>query len=250
MTRLVEALLAGTAFPWIRFLYAYPTTLDRELLALMGNEERFVSYLDMPLQHSHPEVLKAMRRGGSARRYLRLLEEARRLAPDVFLRTTFIVGFPGETEERFAHLLAFVRAARFDHLGAFVWSAEPGTPAAELGGRVPRSAARRRYERLLAAQEPIARARRELLVGRRMRALVEGVHEETEHLLVARHQGQAPEIDGRILINDGAARPGTLAEVEITAAYADDLVGRVVGPAGAPGVVPAAPLAAVEAAAG
>jgi ribosomal protein S12 methylthiotransferase len=250
MVRLVEALLAGTTFPWLRFLYAYPTTLDPELLKLMGSEERFVSYLDMPLQHSHPELLRAMRRGGNARRYLRQLETARALAPDVFLRTTFIVGFPGETDEHFEHLLAFVEEARFDHLGAFAYSAEPGTPAAALPGRVPRAVARRRYERLLAAQEPIARDRRELLVGRRMRALVEGVHEETEHLLVARHHGQAPEIDGRILINDGAARPGTLAEVEITAAYADDLVGRVVGPAGAPGVVPAAPLEALEAAAG
>jgi len=251
MVRLVEALLAGTSFPWIRFLYAYPTTLDPDLLRLMGSEERFVSYLDMPLQHSHPDVLRAMRRGGSAARYLRQLETARAVAPDVFLRTTFIVGFPGETEERFEHLLAFVGEARFDHLGAFAYSAEPGTPAAELRARVPRATARRRYERLLAEQEPIARERRRRLVGRRMRALVEGVHEETEHLLVARHHGQAPEIDGRILINDGAARPGTLAEVEITDAYADDLVGRVVGPAGAPGVVPAPDFAAaLEAAAG
>jgi ribosomal protein S12 methylthiotransferase len=250
MVRLVEALLAATSFPWIRFLYAYPTTLDPDLLRLMGSEERFVSYLDMPLQHSDPEMLKAMRRGGNARRYLRQLETARTLAPDVFLRTTFIVGFPGETEERFEHLLEFVRESRFDHLGAFAYSPEPGTPAAELPGRVPKATARRRYERLLAEQEPIARERRRRLVGLRMPALVEGVHEETEHLLVARHHGQAPEIDGRILINDGAASPGTLAEVEITDAYADDLVGRVVGPAGVPGVTPAPDLAAVGAAAG
>jgi ribosomal protein S12 methylthiotransferase len=240
LVRLVEALLAATSIPWIRFLYAYPTTLDPELLRLMGSEERFVSYVDMPLQHSHPEVLSAMRRGGRAERYLRQLELARELAPDVFLRTTFIVGFPGETEEHFAHLLGFVERARFDHLGAFAYSPEPGTPAAELGRRVPRGVARRRWERLLAAQRPIALAARQRLVGRRMRVLVEGVHEETEHLLVGRHHGQAPEIDGRVLINDGLAPAGALAEIEITAAYADDLVGRVVGPAGAPGVHPAA----------
>jgi ribosomal protein S12 methylthiotransferase len=250
LVRLVEALLAGTTIPWIRFLYAYPTTLDPELLRLMGSEERFVSYLDMPLQHSHPEMLRGMRRGGNAGRYLRQLEEARRLAPDVFLRTTFIVGFPGETDDHFEHLVDFVREARFDHLGAFAYSAEPGTPAADLGGAVPRAVARRRHERLLAVQEPIAREQRERLIGRRMRALVEGAHEETEHLLVGRHHGQAPEIDGRILINDGTAPAGTLAEVEITAAYADDLVGCVVGPAGAAGVVPAPPREAVEAAAG
>jgi ribosomal protein S12 methylthiotransferase len=244
LARLVEGLLAGTDFPWIRFLYAYPTTLDDELLRLMGSEERFVSYIDMPLQHSHPEVLKAMRRGGNARRYLRLLERAREVAPDVFLRTTFIVGFPGETEAHFQDLLAFVREARFDHLGAFAYSPEPGTPSAELPGRVPKGTARRRYERLLAEQEPIARAQRQRLVGQRMRALVEGVHEETEHLLVARHHGQAPDIDGRILINDGRAPAGTMVEVEITAAYADDLVGHVVGPVGVAGVEPAAAVAA------
>ena len=237
LTRLAEALLAATNIPWIRFLYAYPTTLDDELLRLMGSEGRFCSYVDMPLQHSHPEMLKAMRRGGRAERYLRQLERARELAPDIFLRTTFIVGFPGEEEEHFEHLLDFVRRARFDHLGAFAYSPEDGTPAAGLGNRVPKGTARRRHQRLLDEQEPIARERRQRLVGRRLEVLVEGVHEETEHLLVARHHGMAPEIDGRILINDGMAPAGSFAEVEISAAYADDLVGHVVGPAGAPGVV-------------
>jgi ribosomal protein S12 methylthiotransferase len=246
LTRLAEALLARTSIPWIRFLYAYPTTLDDELLRLMGSEERFCSYIDMPLQHSHPEVLKRMRRGGRAERYLRLLDRARELAPDVFLRTTFIVGFPGEEEAHFEHLLDFVRRARFDHLGAFAYSPEEGTPAAELAGRVPKGTARRRHERLLAEQEPIARERHRRLVGRRLKVLVEGVHEETEHLLVGRHHGMAPEIDGRILINDGFAPAGSFAEVEVSDAYADDLVGHVTGPAGAPGVVAA--VAAPEAA--
>ncbi|HZI63785.1 MAG TPA: MiaB/RimO family radical SAM methylthiotransferase, partial [Thermoanaerobaculia bacterium] len=236
VVRLVEALLASTDVPWIRFLYAYPTTLDEELLRLMGGEERFVSYLDIPLQHSHPEMLRAMRRGGSPERYLRLVERARRLAPDIFLRTTFIVGFPGETEAHFAHLLDFVARAEFDHLGAFVYSPEEGTPSAALPGRVARGVARRRHARLLAAHEPIARRRRGALVGRRLRALVEGACEETEHLLQGRHHGMAPEIDGRLLINDGRAPAGALVEVEITDAFASDLVGRIVGPAGAPGV--------------
>jgi ribosomal protein S12 methylthiotransferase len=237
LLRLVEALLAGTSIPWLRFLYAYPTTLDRELLRLMGQESRFVSYLDMPLQHSHPEVLGAMRRGGSPERYRRLLDQARELAPDVFLRTTFIVGFPGERDEHFAHLLDFVTAARFDHLGAFVYSPEEGTPGAELAGRVPRRTARARYERLLEAQREIAQASRQRLVGRRLRVLVEGVCEESEHLLQGRHHGMAPEIDGRVLINDGLAPAASFAEVEITDAFADDLVGRIVGPLGAAGVV-------------
>ncbi|MEM7480090.1 MAG: 30S ribosomal protein S12 methylthiotransferase RimO [Acidobacteriota bacterium] len=245
LAKLVEALLAETSIPWIRFLYAYPTTLDEELLRLMGQEERFVSYVDMPLQHSHPEILRAMRRGGSAQRYLRQLEKARALAPGIFLRTTFIVGFPGETEEHFEDLLAFVEEARFDHLGAFAYSPEPGTPSAELGRRVPGQVARRRYERLLEAQKPIALESRQRLVGERLRVLVEGVHEETEHLLVGRHYGQAPEIDGRVLLNDGLAPAGTLAEVEVAEAYADDLVGHIVGPEGVPGVVPAEALSVV-----
>ena len=243
LTRLVETLLEGTNIPWIRFLYAYPTTLDSELLRLMGSEQRFVSYVDMPLQHSHPEVLRAMRRGGSPERYLRLLEQARELAPDIFLRTTFIVGFPGETEEHFEHLVDFVRRANFDHLGAFVYSPEEGTPGAELAGRVPRSKARRRWERLLEVQQPIALARRQALVGRTLEVLVEGVCDESEHLLQGRHHGMAPDIDGRLLINDGVAPAATLAEVEITEAYSDDLIGRIVGPTDAPGVVPAIPLA-------
>jgi ribosomal protein S12 methylthiotransferase len=248
LLRLVEALLAGTDIPWIRFLYAYPTTLDEELLRLMGSEPRFCSYVDMPLQHSDGRVLAAMRRGGDARRYLRLLERARELAPDIFLRSTFIVGFPGETEEQLADLVAFVETARFDHLGAFAFSPEPGTPAENLAGRVPKGVARRRLKRLLEAQRPIALERRQRLVGRRLEVLIEGVCEESEHLLQARHQGMAPEIDGRVLINDAeagwagrsdagetaaedlaAVPPGTLAWVEITEAHANDLVGRLVG---------------------
>ncbi len=244
LLRLVEALLAKTSIPWIRFLYAYPTTLDRELLRLMGQEPRFCSYLDIPLQHSHPGMLAAMRRGGSAERYRRLLDEARELAPDVFLRTTFIVGFPGESDEHFAHLLRFVEATGFDHLGAFVYSPEEGTPGAALPDRVPRRVARRRWEALLAAQRPISLERRQRLVGQRLRALVEGVCEESEHLLQARHHGMAPEVDGRLLINDGVAPAGSFATVEITDAFADDLVGRIVGGPGPGAVVASAELAA------
>ncbi|HKV11296.1 MAG TPA: 30S ribosomal protein S12 methylthiotransferase RimO [Thermoanaerobaculia bacterium] len=229
LVRLVEALLKETSIPWIRFLYAYPTTLDEDLLRLMGAEERFCSYVDMPLQHSHGDVLAAMRRGGDRKRYLRLLERARELAPDVFLRSTFIVGFPGETEEQFKDLVGFVKEARFDHLGAFAYSPEEGTPGAELPGRVPKSTARRRLRQLLEAQQPIALERRRRLVGQRMKVLVEGVCEESEHLLQGRHHGMAPQIDGRILLNDGSAPTGTLVWSEITEAYADDLVGHIVG---------------------
>ncbi len=236
LVRLVEALLEHTDIPWIRFLYAYPTTLDEDLLRLMGSERRFCSYIDMPLQHTHPDMLKAMKRGGRAHHYMALLDKARHHAPDIFLRTTFIVGFPGEKEEHFRHLVDFVEGAQFDHLGAFVYSPEDGTPGAELPGRVPSGKAQRRYEELLAVQQPIALERRRALLSKRLEVLVEGVCEETEHLLQGRHHGMAPDIDGRLLINDGQAPATSLVEVEITDAYADDLVGRIVGPKGQPGV--------------
>ena len=230
LLRLVEELLASTRFPWIRFLYAYPTTLDLKLLELMGQEDRFVSYVDMPLQHSHREILRAMRRGGSGETYLDLLAKIRDLVPDVFLRSTFIVGFPGEEEKHFQHLLEFVDRARLDHLGAFAYSPEDETPAAEMKGRVPRTLIRSRYGEILERQRPISLESRERMVGKRVEVLIEGPCEETEHLLEGRHYGMAPEIDGRLLINDGLAPVGEMVEVEITEAFPDDLVGRIVGP--------------------
>ena len=228
LVRLVEALLKGTRIPWIRFLYAYPTTLDRELLCLMGREERFCSYIDIPLQHSHPDILRAMRRGGSARRYLGILGEARQLVPRISLRTTFIVGFPGETEKHFRHLRRFVQEACFDHLGVFTYSPEEGTPAAELPPSPAREIGVERQRELLATQRPIALESRRRLVGEEMRVLVEGVCEESEHLLQGRHEGMAPDIDGRVLLADGVGYPGRFARVRMTEAFADDLVGHIV----------------------
>ena len=244
LERLLEQLLEQTSIPWVRFMYAYPTTLDAAVLQLMGREERITPYLDMPLQHSHPEILRAMRRGGSARRYLDLLERARQEVPEVALRSTFITGFPGETEAHFEHLLKFVETARFDHLGAFVFSPEPDTPSYRLPDRPAREVAVARRRVLLERQEDIARASREKLVGRTVSVLVEGACSESEHLLQGRHRGQAPEVDGRVLINDGLAPAGEIVEVEITEAYSDDLVGHIVGPVGRAGVVAAR--AAVE----
>ena len=239
LTRLVEALLRQTSFRWIRFLYAYPSTLDDDLLRLMATEERFASYIDIPLQHSHGEILRRMKRGGSARSYLEIIERARGYSADIHIRSTFIVGFPGESRQHFEHLKQFVLEARLDHLGAFGYSPEPGTPAAELDGRLPQAEIRRRYDELLELQRPISLARRRRLVGRRLVGLLEGPHPETEHLLVARHEGQAPEIDGRVLINDGMAPTGEFVDLDISAAYADDLVGSIVGPLDTPGIIAA-----------
>ena len=228
LSQLVEALLEQTTVPWIRFLYAYPSTLDLGLLELMAREERFCNYLDIPLQHADRRALRRMKRAGSASRYLDLVRHARERVPNIWLRTTFIAGFPGETEEEFDHLASFVEQARFDHMGVFQYSPEEGTSSAELPNRVPQLVAKRRAQHLMEIQRPISLERRTGLVEKGIEVLVEGVCEETELLLQGRHQGLAPGIDGRVLINDGFARAGDLVKVVITEAHADDVVGHIV----------------------
>jgi ribosomal protein S12 methylthiotransferase len=225
---LVEALLSSTTVPWIRFLYAYPATLDEGLFDLMAAEDRFLSYLDIPLQHASRSVLKAMKRGGDARSYREMIDRARAVVPKLTLRTTFVVGFPGEGEEEFAELMDFVREVRFDHLGAFTYSWQEENPGAALGDPVPEEEKHRRHQLLMETQQEIALDHNRSLFGRTLPALVSGPLPEVELLLEARLQRQAPEIDGRLLINDGTAAPGSLVEVEITETHPYDVVGRLV----------------------
>ncbi len=228
LRRLIEALLEETGIPWIRFLYAYPSTLDEGLFDLMAREDRFLSYLDIPLQHADRGVLKAMRRGGDARSFRRLIDDARSTVPDIAVRTTFIVGFPGEGESEFRVLEDFVRDVGFDHLGVFAYSWQEENPGADLGDPVPEDIKRERLERVMEIQQPISLGKNEQLIGRVLPALVEGPLEEMELLTAARLARQAPEIDGRLLINDGTAPAGSLVEVEITEVHPYDLVGRLV----------------------
>jgi ribosomal protein S12 methylthiotransferase len=225
---LVQALLNDTDIPWIRFLYAYPATLDEGLFDLMAENPRFLPYLDIPLQHAHRGVLKKMRRGGDARSYRAMIDRARDIVPDLAVRTTFIVGFPGEDEVAFAELEAFIEAVRFDHLGVFTYSWQEENPGSDLGDTVPESVKAERRDRLMELQQPISLARNEALVGRTLPAIIEGPLAEMEILTAGRLQRQAPEIDGRLLINDGTATPGSLVEVEITEAHPYDVVGRIV----------------------
>jgi len=230
------ALLLGrlqeeTEIPWIRVLYAYPNHLHRPLLEAMAGCPRVVPYLDLPLQHAHPEILSAMKRGGSAESFLRLLHRARKTVPGLAVRSTFIVGFPGERREHFRLLLDFVREARFDHLGVFTYSREEGTQAHRLGDPVDRRTKRRRQERLLEVQQAISREKNLARVGETVTVLVEGVSEESEHLLEGRLATQAPDVDGKVLLNDGFAPPGSFARVKITEAHPYDLVGAILGPA-------------------
>ncbi|HKF43118.1 MAG TPA: 30S ribosomal protein S12 methylthiotransferase RimO [Thermoanaerobaculia bacterium] len=228
---LVERLLSETSFPWIRFLYAYPKTLDDSVLDLMAREPRFVPYVDIPLQHVSRPILSKMKRGGDSASYLSMLERMRERVPSIAIRTTFIVGFPGEGEEEFRELCEFVREAEFDNLGAFTYSPEPASASEPLGDPVGAEEKERRKDFLLSLQQPIARRKNRALVGREVEAIVEGPCEETEHLLEGRLRSQAPEIDGRLLINDTADRevsPGQIVRVHVTEAHEYDLVGSVV----------------------
>jgi ribosomal protein S12 methylthiotransferase len=232
LTQLMKALLADTDFQWIRFLYAYPGSLDWSLFELMGSEKRFASYCDIPLQHVSANVLKTMRRPGSPKEYREIVTRMRELVPDISLRTTFITGHPGETPKDFGELYDFVEWAQFDQMGAFVYSPEEFTPASKMADVPTRKTAERRRAKLMELQQKISLARNDAKVGQTFEAIVTGVCEETEHLLEGRLIGQAPEIDGRLLINDGIDRlPSDLpafARVEITDAHPYDVVGSVV----------------------
>jgi ribosomal protein S12 methylthiotransferase len=228
LPRLLGALDTIEALRWIRLHYLYPNTVTDRLIDAMARLERVVKYVDLPLQHAHPETLARMRRGGSAASHLRLLERFDAAMPAAAKRTTFIVGFPGETEEEFRALLEFVAAARFNHLGVFTYSHEEGTGSAELPDDVPQEVKDERRSRLLELQQTIAfEANREML-GRTVEVVVEGAHPETPDLLVGRMSTQALDVDGQVLINDGVAPPGTFVEVELTGTAAYDLVGRIV----------------------
>jgi ribosomal protein S12 methylthiotransferase len=231
LTTLVRRLLDETGFEWIRFLYAYPGSLDWSLFELMGREKRFVSYCDIPLQHVSKNVLGAMRRPGSAGEYRTMVERMRELAPGIALRTTFITGHPGEGPKDFAELRDFVEWARFDHLGVFVYSLEDSTVAAKMEHVPTRRTAEKRRGELMELQQSITAARNASLVGRTFDAIVTGVCAETEHLLEGRLVSQAPEIDGRLLINDGADRVSSFPQfvrVEISEGHAYDLIGGIV----------------------
>jgi ribosomal protein S12 methylthiotransferase len=231
LARLVEALLAETSFPWIRFLYAYPKTLDESIFRLMAGERRFVPYVDVPLQHVSRPVLSAMRRGGDAAAYLAMIDGMRAIVPDIAIRTTFIVGFPAEGDAEFRELCEFVRHAELDNVGAFTYSPEPGSGSEPLGDPVASAEKERRRNFLLSLQRPIARRKNRALRGRVVEAIVEGPCGETDHLLEGRLRSQAPEIDGRLLVNDTGGRDvraGEIVNVRISQTHDYDVVGALV----------------------
>ncbi|MCC7492415.1 MAG: 30S ribosomal protein S12 methylthiotransferase RimO [Fimbriimonadaceae bacterium] len=222
---LVRALGAVPGLDWVRLLYCYPTKVDDALLEAMATTPQVVRYLDMPLQHAADPVLRAMNRGGRRASYLKLIERLRAALPDICLRSTFIVGFPGERRQEYQALESFLTEARLDRVGFFAYSPEPGTPAAELPGQVPRGVAEARIAQLAALQEGISRERNEAQIGRHLAVLVEAAGDGRAR---GRSYRDAPEIDGVVHLT-GAAQPGELVTAEITAAGVHDLHGRVVG---------------------
>jgi len=229
LSKLLRALERRTQIPWIRVLYAYPNHVTTALLETMAACRRVVPYLDLPLQHAHRDILMSMKRGGGGRTFLGLLKKARSIVPGLAVRSTFIVGYPGEGRAHFQGLLDFLEDADLDHVGVFTYSREEGTAAHALGDPVEARTKRRRQERLLEVQQAISLEKNRRRVGQVLTVLLDGVCEETEHLLEGRLATQAPDVDGKVLINDGFARPGTFAKVRITEAHPYDLVGGIVG---------------------
>ena len=217
---------------WLRFLYAYPNKVTTRLLETIAAHDNIAKYLDVPLQHASASVLKRMKRGGSGAIFLQMLEKARRMVPGIAIRTAFIVGFPGETDEEFADLEAFIKAATIDWLGVFSYSDEEGAAAFDLGAKVPKRTIEARRRRLMRTQLKISAKARAAQVGRVVEVLVEGPSEETELLWKARTLDQAPEIDGHVLLNDFGEHerlvPGTFYRAEITEAHDYDVVARIV----------------------
>jgi ribosomal protein S12 methylthiotransferase len=213
---------------WVRVFYFYPDDLTEDVMDLMASSNKITKYLDMPVQHFADGVLKRMNRRATEELIHQKIDTLRSKIPGIVLRTSIIVGFPGETEEDFQALLNGIKKARFNHLGVFKYSDEEGTPAVRLKNKVPQEVIDERFEQLYEAQKEIARELNQEYLGKIIDVLVEGQHEETDLLLQGRHSGQAPDIDGKVIINDGFAKAGDIVKVEITDVLDYDLVGRII----------------------
>lgn len=233
---LLERLAGIEDLRWVRFLYAYPNKITGKLLDTIASHEKICSYMDVPLQHASPSALKRMKRGGGADVFLRSIEKMRRTIPDLTLRTSFIVGFPGETDTEFEELCDFVREAQLDWMGAFSYSDQEGASAYSLDKKVSPREIERRRKHLMSIQRQISKKKKKALVGREFELLLEGDSEESDLLLEGRTPMHAPEIDGKVYINDFPEdlnpTPGQFYRCEITEAHDYDLVAKIVGPAG------------------
>ncbi len=233
LAELLTALADVRGIRWVRAHYLYPEKLTEPLVEVLSRHDRVLPYVDMPLQHASDTVLRAMRRGHGGKRMYELVERLRKSIPDSVFRTTFIVGHPGETDDDFAELVAFVEWAEVDHVGVFLYSPEDGTRSAEMRELVEPSVAEARRDELMRVQGPISRERLQLRIGTELDVLVEGVSDESELLLQGRWWGQAPEVDGSVYLANGTARAGEIRRVLVTDAADYDLMADFVdGPVG------------------
>lgn len=232
LAALIRALGEIEQLEWVRVMYAYPTHISDAFLQAIAETPKAVKYLDMPLQHASRNVLKLMKRGGTRESLEKLIKRVREKVPGIAIRTTFITGFPGETDADFEELVEFVQNCRFDNVGVFTYSDEEGTPAYDLPNKVDQKVAEKRRNRLMKEQAKISKALNKAKVGNKYRVLFEGISQESDLLFQGRLEGQAEEIDGYILINDmpEGLEPsvGEIYDVRITKAFEYDLVGEIV----------------------
>ena len=232
LAHLLRELSRTEGIEWVRVMYTYPTHISDGFLDVLAEEPKAVKYLDIPLQHASQNVLKLMKRGGNRASLERLIERVRDRVHGIAVRTTFITGFPGETEEDFAELLTFVRNVEFDRVGVFTYSDEEGTLAYDLPNKVEPKIAKMRRDRLMKEQAKIAKRKHKAMVGNQVRVMFEGESNESELLWQGRMETQAPDIDGCVLINDApeglVPKPGEFVNVLIERAHDYDVIGRIV----------------------
>jgi ribosomal protein S12 methylthiotransferase len=228
LTSLLKALLVETTIPWFRLMYLYPSGIDDTLLSLMAEQPRIVPYMDIPFQHVSDPVLRRMNRHYGGADLYQLVARIRSYLPDVALRSTMMVGFPGETEDDVQQLAQFLREARLDHVGVFAYANEVGCPSEKFSPQCSEEEKSERLEYILGVQAEVSAGILQKYVGRVEAVLVEGVSQETDLLLEGRTRFQAPDIDGCVYINDGTANPGDIVQVRISEAQIYDLVGEIV----------------------
>lgn len=228
LVTLLKALLTETDIPWLRLLYLYPVSTSTELLQLMADHPRILPYLDIPFQHTSDAVLKKMGRRYGRKDLDELIKQIRSYLPDCALRTTMLIGFPGETEQDVAELLDCLQRWQLDHVGVFPFEAEDGSVATGFADKVPEEEKQLRFQRVMELQVEISKNKLQQYVGREEVVLVEGLSRESDLLLEGRTRYQAPDIDGCVYINEGTANPGDIAKVRITEAHIYDLVGGII----------------------
>jgi len=228
IVQLLRHLLRRTSIPWFRLLYLYPTGINEDLLQLMAENPRIVPYLDIPMQHFSDKILRAMNRRYNSEQLVGIINRIRTVLPDIAIRTTFLVGFPGETEKDFLELESFLKSMRIDHVGIFAYANEEGSPSENFADQVTEDEKLRRRDYLLELQSELSTTNQKKYIGRIEPVLVEGLSSETDLLLEGRTRYQAPEVDGCVYINEGIANPGDIVQVRITDSQIYDLIGGII----------------------